>query len=280
MLEAKNIFYKAGKKSIVKNCSVAVRPGCFTAIIGPNGAGKTSLLKIISREVIRYKGEVLLNGIDVSKIKHNDLSLIRAVLPQHTTVNFPFTIEQVIEIGRFTHKTTRAENDAIIHEVMQLTSLSDFKGRTYQTLSGGEQQRVQMARVMAQLWDESDFPKYLLLDEPTSSLDISQQHILLGLAKELCQRGIGVLAILHDLNLASQYADEILFLKDGETVAYGAVLDVMTQSVVEKTFSHPVEITYDEWTNRPRVYAMTSLHRSLKQEQHIKQFTYEHTNHR
>jgi iron complex transport system ATP-binding protein len=280
MIETKNIFYSAGKKSIVKDCSVNVRPGFFTAIVGPNGAGKTSLLKIISREVSRYKGEVLLNGRDVSKIKSNDLSMLRAVLPQHTTVSFPFTIEQVIEIGRFTHKTRREENDAIILEVMQLTSLAGFTGRTYQTLSGGEQQRVQMARVMAQIWDESDSPKYLLLDEPTASLDLSQQHLLLGLAKGLCHRGIGVLAILHDLNLASQYADEVLFLKDGETLAYGPILDVMTKSVIEETFSHPVEVTRDEWTNRPRVYATTSSHQLLKQEQQIKQYAYEHTNHR
>jgi len=274
-MEARNISYNVGGKGIVQHCSVQVRPGRFTAVVGPNGAGKTSLLRIISREVSRYAGEVLINKKNIAGLRTDDLSMLRAVLPQHTTVNFPFTIEQVIEIGRFAHKTTREHNNAVIDDVMQHTALSDFRGRTYQTLSGGEQQRVQMARVMAQLWDQSSHPKYLLLDEPTSSLDLSQQHALLGLAKSLCQRNIGVLAILHDLNLASQYADEVLFLKQGSPVAYGPVLGVMTKSIIEETFSHPVEVTYDAWTNRPRIYPLMARVPHAIHEQ-IKQYIYEH----
>jgi len=275
MLEAKNISYKVGGKNIINHCSVEVRPGRFTAVVGPNGAGKTSLLKIISGDMSRYAGEVLINKRNISDLRSDDLSILRAVLPQHTTVNFPFTIEQVIEIGRFAHKTIREHNNVVIDEVMQHTALLDFRGRTYQTLSGGEQQRVQMARVMAQLWDQSNHPKYLLLDEPTSSLDLSQQHALLGLAKSLCKRNIGVLAILHDLNLASQYADEVLFLKQGSPVAYGPVLGVMTKSIIEETFAHPVEVIYDEWTNRPRVFPLMARVPHSIQDQ-IKQYTYEH----
>jgi iron complex transport system ATP-binding protein len=281
MLRAENITYRAGRKHIVKDCSVAISPGSFTAVVGPNGAGKTSLLKAISHEVTWYSGSVFLNGKNISTLKTRELSTLRAVLPQHTTVNFPFTIEQVIEIGRYPHLATKVINEKVIAEVMELTNLTKFTGRIYQTLSGGEQQRVQMARVMAQLWGASDAPKYLLLDEPTSSLDLAQQHILLGLAKELCNRGIGVLAILHDLNLASQYADEVLFLKEGETIAYGPTLEVMTSSVIEETFSHPVEVTYDKWTARPKVYARSSIHPSIHEQQVThKHNAYEHNNHR
>lgn len=278
MLHAEHISYKAGQKDIVRNCSLQVQPGTFTAIVGPNGAGKTSLLRIISNEITRYKGTVSINGHAVSKINGKALSLIRAVLPQHTTVNFPFTIEQVIEIGRYAHRTTQAQNSAILEEVIQLTSLSPYRGRTYQTLSGGEQQRVQLARVMAQLWDDADFPKYLLLDEPTSSLDIAQQHALLTLSKSLCKKGIGVLAVLHDLNLASQYADEALFLKGGETIAAGSIHDVMNREVIEETFSYPVEVTFDRVTRRPRVYAR-SLEFTTTENEPIKQDAYEYSNH-
>jgi iron complex transport system ATP-binding protein len=162
MLQAKNITYKAGRKRIVEDCSLTVSPGSFAAVVGPNGAGKTSLIKIISHELTRYSGSVILNGKNISTLKTRELSTLRAVLPQHSTVNFPFTIEQVIEIGRHPHLTTKHVDQRIIDEVMELTSLTRFKGRIYQTLSGGERQRVQMARVMSQLWDKSDTAKYLL----------------------------------------------------------------------------------------------------------------------
>lgn len=260
MLEAENISYRIHKKKILFDCSFQVLPGTFTAIVGPNGAGKTSLLKIMSGEIKQYEGVVMLNGKDALDIKSKALSRLRAVLPQHTTVNFPFTVEKIIEVGRYPHQTTRKENERIIDEILQLTSLAGFKHRVYQSLSGGEQQRVQMARVMAQIWDEDDdYPKYLLLDEPTASLDLAQQHFLLCLARELCQRNIGVLAILHDLNLAAQYADQLLFLKEGRTVAQGDVATVMTKSIVEETFSYPVKVMYDDATGKPMIFPLSAL---------------------
>ncbi|MBX2956215.1 MAG: heme ABC transporter ATP-binding protein [Cyclobacteriaceae bacterium] len=274
-LQATNVTYSIRHKQIVRDCSLEVQPGVFTAVVGPNGAGKTSLLKILANEVTNYRGQVQLNGMPVYKLKHRELSKLRAVLPQHTTVNFPFTIEQVIQIGRYAHLTTKNENERIITEVMERTSLTSFKGRMYQTLSGGEQQRVQMARVMAQIWDKAVSPKYLLLDEPTSSLDLSQQHALLELAKNLCSRNIGVLAILHDLNLAAQYGDEVLFLKGGITTAQGTVLDVMTRDVIEETFSHPVKVNYDEDTNRPVIYPLQRVNTVIKNHQTKNHYIYE-----
>ena len=274
MLHAQNISYKVGKKSIVSDCSLAIHPGKFTAIVGPNGAGKTSLLRVLSHESTRYEGNVTFNGKSITKIKSRELSALRAVLPQHTTVNFPFAIEQIIEIGRYPHRTTRIENERIISEVLELTRLSSFRGRAYQTLSGGEQQRVQLARVITQIWDQTDFPKYLLLDEPTSSMDMAHQHTLLELAKSLCNRNIGVLAILHDLNLAAQYADRVLFLKAGVTVAQGSVHDVMTEEIIEKTFAHPVKVTYDEWTNKPVIYSLPKNRFAITEKQIVNKNKY------
>jgi iron complex transport system ATP-binding protein len=274
MLLAQNISYKVGKKSIVSDCSLVIQPGEFTAIVGPNGAGKTSLLRVLSHESTRYKGNVTFNGKNITKIKSRELSALRAVLPQHTTVNFPFAIEQIIEIGRYPHQTTRIENERIICEVLELTGLSSFRGRAYQTLSGGEQQRVQLARVITQIWDQADFPKYLLLDEPTSSMDMAHQHTLLELAKNLCNRNIGVLAILHDLNLAAQYADNVLFLKAGATVAQGSVRDVMTEEIIEKTFAHPVKVSYDEWTNKPVIYSLPKNRFTITEKQIVNKNKY------
>jgi iron complex transport system ATP-binding protein len=261
MLSAENISCYAGNRAIVDQCSLHIRPGTFTAIVGPNGAGKTSLLKILAHENTRYRGCVKLNGVDVSGMKHRKLSQLRAVLPQHTTVNFPFTIEQIIQIGRYPHLSTTEENSRIVQEVVYRTGLNAFQGRNYHTLSGGEKQRVQMARVMAQVWDESSFPKYLLLDEPTSSLDLSQQHSLLSLAKEFCKRNIGVVAILHDLNLAAQYADEVLFMKQGKTTAQGLTQEIMTAQNIEKTFDHPVRVIFDDVDGYPIIYPVSKMKR-------------------
>lgn len=246
MLKATNISQQVHGRTILESCSIQLKPGTFTAVVGPNGAGKTTLLKAISGETRKYKGEVILNSKLLQHYKTRELSRVRAILPQQTVVNFPFTVEQVIEIGRYAHRTTATENEGIITEVIKLTGLSGFQGRNYQTLSGGEQQRIQLARVMAQIWDPSPDPKYLLLDEPTSSLDLAQQHALLSLAKTLCDRNIGVMAVLHDLNLAVQYADEILFLKNGRTVANGPLGEVVTRQVIEQTFGHPVRLLQDQ----------------------------------
>ena len=271
---AEHISYKIKKKAILQDCSLVVSPGRFTAVAGPNGAGKTSLLRIMSHEITKHSGNVLLNGMNVTDMRHKELSEQRAVLPQHTTVNFPFTIEQIVEIGRYPHRTTRTENEKIIDEVMLCTNVYHLKGRLYQSLSGGEQQRVQMARVMAQIWDEREQARFLLLDEPTSSLDLAQQHSLLELIRDLCRRNIGVLSIIHDLNLAAQYADEVIFLKEGKTTAYGSVSNVMTKEIIEETFGHPVNVRYDERTDRPVIYPLPRIaeNRSTKQ---TKNYAYE-----
>ena len=255
MFAADHISYRIGKKEIVSDCSFALTPGVFTVMVGANGAGKTTLLKIAANEVTHYSGKVLLHNKEVSKLTSKELSKLRAVLPQHTTVNFPLSAEQVIEIGRFPHLTTKIQNERIIESVMALTNLTSFKGRTYQTLSGGEQQRVQLARVLAQTWDDTLFPKYLLLDEPTASLDVAQQHIIMTLAKQALSRNMGVLAIIHDLNLAIKYADELIFLKEGKIIAHGKTEDILTKEIIEQTFSHPVQLLNTGY-GRPMVCAL------------------------
>ena len=245
MLEAHNISRVIGHKRILEGCSLQLSPGRFTAVVGPNGAGKTTLLKIITGETKKYGGEVTINGKLLRQYTTRDLSKIRAVLPQQTTVNFPFTVHDVIRIGRYAHSSTEAENNMIIAQAMKLTGLTKLTNRIYQTLSGGEMQRVQMARIIAQVWGQSQDTRYVILDEPTSSLDLAQQHALLSVAKTLCQQNIAVMAILHDLNLAVQYADDILFLKKGKATAYGPLRSIAIKEVIEHTFDHPVRLLED-----------------------------------
>lgn len=269
MLVSQNISYRVGQKAILQNCSLSAQPGTFTAIVGPNGAGKSTLLKILAKEISGHEGEVNLNGQSISKLNSKDLSKIRAVMPQHTNISFPYSIEQVIEVGRYPYNSSKKENDEIIEEVIQHTRLEKYRNRIYQTLSGGEQQRVQLARIMAQIWDKSTYPKYLLLDEPTSDLDIHHQHTLLNTAKELCQQNMAVVAVLHDLNLAAQYADRIILMKSGSIFKQGEADDILTKENIEEVFEHPVEVFTEPKTKKKMII---SIPKTFTQE--IKQKNY------
>ena len=141
----------------------------------------------------------------------------------------------------------------MMEEVMALTGIQGWNERGYLTLSGGEQQRVQLARVLAQVWEVKSYPRYILLDEPTSSLDIAQQQLIFNLVKQACERNIGVLAIVHDLNQVAQFADNLYFLKDGNVVAQGNIKDVFTKSIIEETFCCRVNVYHDPCTNCPYI---------------------------
>ncbi len=244
-LLATNISFSIHQKSILKDVSFELKPGIFTAIVGPNGAGKSTLLKILSAELYAKKGEVLLHEKNISRFKPRELSKVRSVLSQQVTIAFPFTAEEVVELGLHIHRLTRIEISAIVNEVMAEVGVEHLRDRLYPTLSGGEQQRVQLARAIAQVWEDSLFTRYLMLDEPTNNLDLAHQHTILHAAKKMCLRNLGVMAIVHDLNLAAQYADEVVFMKDGSIHAKGSPGMVMTKTIIEEVFSHPVNIYFD-----------------------------------
>jgi iron complex transport system ATP-binding protein len=156
-------------------------------------------------------------------------------------------------LGRHGHHSTKKENADILEEVMELTGIAAFRERNFLTLSGGEQQRVQLARVLAQVWEETVYPRYILLDEPTSSLDIAQQQLIFSLAKKVCERNIGVMAIIHDLNQAVQFADHLYFLRNGNIVASGDAQQVFTKSNIEETFCCRVNVYHDPCNNCPYI---------------------------
>lgn len=253
MYEAVDISLTIKGKPILERINLCLRPGRLTSIVGPNGAGKSSLLKVMAQEYNLYQGRVLINKKVANSFTPRGLSLVRAVLSQNSTVQFGFSVEQIVKLGRHAHRTTKFENLEIVDEVLTLTDSMHLRERIYVTLSGGEQQRVQLARVLAQVWEDEGYPRYVLLDEPTSSLDIAQQQNIFSLARQICTRNIGVLAIIHDLNHAVQYADELYFLKDGKVVAAGDSLSVFTKSNIEKTFCCRVNVYHDPYNNCPYI---------------------------
>lgn len=257
MYEAFDISLQAGPKFIVKNVSLSVAPGKFTAVIGPNGAGKSSLLKIMSNERHQYTGKVSVNGTAIKDYKPKEISRIRAVMAQHSSLHFAFSVDQVISLSRHGHVSGKNEDQRIVEEVMEVTGVRIFQDRNYLTLSGGEKQRVQLARALAQVWEETLYPRYILLDEPTSSMDIAQQQFMFSLIKKICSRNIGVLAIVHDLNLAVQFADRICLMREGEVIDSGNALEVFTKANIEDTFCCKVNIYHDPCNKCPIIVPTT-----------------------
>lgn len=253
MYQALNIGVSIGKNDIIRGVTISLQPGEFTAVVGPNGAGKSTLLKTLAYEHQRFHGDVVINGKSVRSYSSKALSVVRAVLPQSTHVQFSFSVVQIILLGRHAQNATRKENEKILEEVMHLTDTTTFRDRNYNTLSGGEKQRVQLARVLAQVWQETVYPRYVLLDEPTSSLDIAQQQLIFSLARQACSRNIGVMAIVHDLNQAVQFADQLYFMRDGKITANGRAHEVFTKSNIEEAFCCRVNVYHDPCNKCPYI---------------------------
>lgn len=216
MIDVQNISYKIGPKTILKDIKLHIPLGKFTAILGPNGAGKSSLLKCLTGSLMPCVGSILFDGCDLSHYSLQELSRKRAILSQNIQISFPYTVREIVSMGRNPHvmnrETTRDED--IVEEILMQLDAASFMDRIYSTLSGGEQQRVQFARVLAQIWDQDG--ACLFLDEPTSALDLKYQLNILDLAQKLSEeKNFTIVAILHDLNLAKIYADHIFLLKDG-----------------------------------------------------------------
>jgi iron complex transport system ATP-binding protein len=251
MMQAFNIQLHLRGRHLLRGVHLSVLPGRFTAVAGPNGAGKSSLLKVLSHEYTHYEGKVRVNGRAMRDYRVAELAAVRAVLPQQSHVQFPFSVKQVVEMGLAIHR--KKFRSTLLPEVMALTGIAGWQERNYLTLSGGEQQRVQLARVLAQVWEETDHARYILLDEPTSSLDIAQQQLIFDVVKQACQRNIGVMAIVHDLNQVAQFADDLYFLRDGQVVAQGNTNEVFTKRNIEETFCCRVNVYRDPCTQCPYI---------------------------
>lgn len=246
MIKVNNISYLVGKKEILKNVSFEARQGQIMAILGANGAGKSTLLKLLCNEITPSAGEILFHDKALQNYQLKDLARRRSVLTQHNTLSLSFTAKELVLMGRYPHFDGQptAHDLEMVNVAMQSTGITHLAGRTYETLSGGEQQRVQLARVIAQIQDAKD--GWLLLDEPTNGLDLLHQQQLLIQARDMADRGYGVICILHDINLAAAYADQILILKQGQQQALGAPHAVINCENIHDAFGIKVQLMENE----------------------------------
>lgn len=242
MIEVHDLSYSVGQKSILKSVGFTLPSGQMLAVIGANGAGKSTLLKLLCREMKPNAGSILFNNKDIELYSIRELAQIRSVLTQHNTVSVLFTVKELVLMGRYPHfeQHPSAQDIKIVNAVMNETGITHLAGRDYNTLSGGEQQRVQLARVIAQIYHRPN--AFLFLDEPTNGLDLLYQQQILQLARNMADRGYTVISILHDINFASQYADQILILKNGHTVALGSPLEVINCDNIHQAFGIKVKL--------------------------------------
>ncbi|MEM9990232.1 MAG: ATP-binding cassette domain-containing protein [Bacteroidota bacterium] len=252
MITIKNLGVYKGRKQIIKDVSFEVCPARISVIVGKNGAGKSTLLEAIASGDTKATGTIRWDLKSMEQLGTKDLAYRRAVLSQHTEVAFSLPVHKLVEMGTYASEQVLPTEKikALVHQALSEVNMLDFAYRNFNTLSGGERKRVLLAKCIVQLncchW--SDVSKYLFLDEPTASLDIEQQFNFIELVKRLVKRrNIGVLAVLHDLNLAAQFADEILMLKDGQLFSRGTPKEVLTKPKLLHVFGiytiikpHPV----------------------------------------
>ncbi len=254
MLTANAVNYSIESDYLLKDISLTIEPKSVLVVLGPNGAGKTTLLKTMSGEISPSGGSVFLHKRKFRDWQHIERAKTVAVLPQHSLLNFPFLAAEVVGLGRFPHNTGVQRDAEIVALAMAEVDASHLKYRDYQTLSGGEKQRIHLARVLAQIWGpEHQRQCFLLLDEPTASLDLAHQHSILRTARSMARRGVGVMIILHDLNLAAHYADQIVILKAGEIYFRGGVCKALTEENIRNVFDVNTTVMAHPRTERPLI---------------------------
>jgi iron complex transport system ATP-binding protein len=258
MLEASNITFRVGNRALISEVSVTFAPGRLHLVIGPNGAGKSTLIKVLARLLRPSTGKVEYEGTDIHQRSESDLAKRRAVLSQAIEVAFPLTVREVVMMGRYPHFGGRPGpiDEKITDELMEFFDVTEFRDRNYQTLSGGERQRVNFARVLAQLWRDGSgsLPspvshptdlacRYLFLDEPLTFLDIRHQIEFMKKVRSFTDApDIVTVGVVHDLNLAARFADQIVLLNHGHVVATGTAAEVLTTDRIRDVFG--VEPTF------------------------------------
>ncbi len=250
MIQANNITFRIGEKTILKDISVKFAPGKINLILGPNGAGKSTLVKIICNQLKPQEGTVFYEGKDIRNISVAELAKVRAVLSQNTELAFPLKVKEVVTMGRYPHFTVNptAKDEEAIEEAMRFFDVVSMADRDYLSLSGGEKQRVHFARVVSQIWYPSENGcRYLVLDEPLTFLDVHYQFQFMHKLQELLkQQDLVVVGVVHDLNLAAKFADHLVLLNHGELLAAGTKSEVLTQANMKTAYRLEPVIHNDE----------------------------------
>ncbi len=246
-VKIKDLYYDYPEKPVLKNINLNLGRGSFTAVLGPNGCGKTTLLKNISGYLKPRKGQVSVLGTSIQQLSPRERAKLIGYIPQNTTPGFGFTCGEIVAMGRLPYlgrfQWETPEDRAAVRGAMEQTGVWPLKDRPFGNISGGEMQRVFIARALAQR------PRVLLMDEPVSHLDIKFQVEIIGLIRRLCNTiNITAIAVMHDLNLASRYCNQIILMKSGKIVSVGSAAKVITRENLAKVFGVNVEIIQHKGT--------------------------------
>ena len=246
ILEAQTVSLAIGRATLVDAIDLRINAGEMVAIVGPNGAGKSTLLRMLSGDLRPTRGQIRLKQRDIQAYSPRQLAYHRTMLSQHVNVTFPFTVEEIVHMGA--GDAGRAAAQRLVDAALGEVDLTQFAHRQLPTLSGGEQQRAHFARVLVQLacGEAQHGPGLLLLDEPTSSLDMRHQIDLVETARRRAQNGTAVIAVLHDLNLAMRFADRIVLLHRGRLAVDGGSADAITAETIRRIFEVDVTIDYTD----------------------------------
>lgn len=258
MIDVDTISVALSGRVVVHDLSFTAAPGQLTAIIGPNGSGKTTTLRALSGER-RYTGRIGFNGRDLATMTAHEMALDRGVLAQSVSLGFPFRVREILEMGVVAGDvSSRKEAEDVMARALAAVDLVGFENRVATALSGGEQARMHMARVLCQIASpvRAGRPRWLFLDEPVASLDVRHQLAIMTLARAFARSGGGVLAVMHDLNLTSMFADKVVMLKEGCKHAEGAPSEVFTEANLEAVYGCPLSVTRDPGTGQIRIFPL------------------------
>ena len=244
VLEVRRASFRVAGGLLLREVSLKIEPGTIHAILGPNGAGKTTLMRVCVGELGCAPGEVLLNGTPLHQLGVIEQAQVRAYAGSVAHVPFPYSVREICRLGAWdTHADT-------IDQVLTLLDGADFSDRLVSSLSNGERERVLTARSLIQLWDGSG-PRVVLLDEPTASLDPAHQQVTMRALRQASERGIAVVIVVHDLNLALRYADAATLIKDGRIQASGPVTEVLSPTRLSQLFDVPIGLFAVDGLSRP-----------------------------
>lgn len=252
MIDARNIEVTLGRRRVLTGLDFQARPGEVTAIVGPNGSGKTTLVRALTGE-LGFAGDLRINGADPATLRPWEMAQRRGVLAQAVQMSFPFTVFEVVRLGAEAGGHAGHAATALTRAALARVDLAGYEGRHYQELSGGEQQRVQLARVLAQVWEAAGQhgPRWLFLDEPVSALDVGHQLQVMRLARDYAREGGGVVAVMHDLNLTAMFADHVVLMEAGQVAAAGPADRVMRPDILSRVYGCRLNVV--SAANEPRL---------------------------
>ena len=248
-IKAKSIFWEVDNKRIIKDISLEINLGEVVSIIGPNGAGKSSFLNVLSGDIKPTSGSVSFDETNLKDISIQERSFMRSVMSQSQQIVYDFSVKEIIEMGWLDRGIASYSGNfkEAVMKVASECSVHDLLEQKFNTLSGGEQRRVHFARTLIQLWRPSNShdPRYMFLDEPTANLDILHEQNLMKLVRSKAMEGIGILLILHDLNLAAKYSDKLVIFKNGSLIKSGSPEEVLQSKVLTEVYGLDMEVAQD-----------------------------------